>query len=226
MLLRDAVLRGVRWAVTTQAKGGGWGYTPSAPSDSWVTSWGGSALVAARDAGMDIPKMNFAWILQWYDSATDKADFHVGYTPGLMGKVNLAGNEAFLHHDTLSAFGGLTRLTIEGKPHAVIAAAEKNVERDLPNGDPLRRDYAYWWIGTSFLATRDQRKGASWERWSQALAREILALQETLDGCALGSLPATDRWSLHGGKVYAAAVAAMALEFSGNIRPLTFSSRK
>ncbi len=224
--LRDAVLRGTRWALLAQTKGGGWGYTAAAPSDSWVTTWGANALLAGRDAGLDIPKLNLSWILQWYDSTTDKADLHIGYSPTQMGRVNISGNEAFLHHDTLSAFGSLARLAIDGKPHATLAAAEKNVERDLPNGDPLRRDYAYWWVGTTFLAHRDQRKGAPWERWCQALLRETLALQEAVDSCALGSLPPTDRWSVHGGKVYAAAITALSLEYAGNIRPLSFAGKK
>ena len=87
---------------------------------------------------MEIPKMNLGWILQWYDATTDKADFHVGYSPALMGRVNLPGNEAFLPHDTLSAYGGLIRMSIDGKAQATVLAAEKNVERDLPSGDPLR----------------------------------------------------------------------------------------
>jgi serine/threonine-protein kinase len=217
--LRDAVLRGVRWALGVQAKGGGWGYTAAAPSDSWVTSWGAHALLTARDAGLEIPKMNLGWIVQWFDATTDKADLHVGYSPSNMGRVNLPGNEAFLHHDTLSAYAGLLRMSIDGKSQGTILAAEKNVERDLPSGDPLRRDFAYWWVGTVFLAQRDQRKGTAWERWSNALAREILALQETADTCALGSLPAVDRWSAHGGKVYAAAAAALALEVAAGVKP-------
>lgn len=226
LLLRDGVLRGLRWALMHQTKGGGWGYTTAAPSDSWVTSWGATALVAARDAGMDVPKMNLAWILQWYDSVTDKADLHIGYSPTMMGKVNLTGNENFLHHDTLSAYGSLLRLWIDGRATAALPAAERNVERDLPNGDPLRRDYAYWYVGTFFMAHRDQRKGAAWDRWTQALLRETLLLQESADTCALGSLPPTDRWSAHGGKAYAAAITALALEYAGGIRPLSFSSKK
>ena len=226
MALRDAVVRGVRWALTTQAKGGGWGYTVTAPSDSWVTSWGAHALLTARDAGIEIPKMNLGWIAQWYEAATDKTDFHIGYSPGLMGRVNLPGNEAFLHHDTLSAYGGLIRMFVDGKAQATILAAEKNVERDLPSGDPLRRDYAYWYFGTLFLAHRDQRKGTAWERWSNALSRELLALQETNDTCALGSVPAVDRWSAHGGKVYAAAAAALALDVVAGIRPPPLPGKK
>ena len=78
--------------------------------------------------------------------------------------------------------------------------------------------HAYWYVGTFFLAHRDNRKGGAWDRWSHALARELLALQVSEDTCALGSLPPVDRWSAHGGKAYAAAVAALSLEISAGVR--------
>src|SRR6185295_13325192 len=56
--IRDVALRSLRWALTAQTKGGGWGYTVGATNDTWVTSWGAMACLAARDAGVDIPKLN------------------------------------------------------------------------------------------------------------------------------------------------------------------------
>jgi hypothetical protein len=219
MTLRDASQRAVKWALANQTKGGGWGYTTQATSDTWVTSWGGLALVSARDAGIEIPKLNLNYLIQWYESVTDKTDLHLGYTPQQMGKVNLPGNEAFLGHDTLSAFGGLVRFGVEGKPTTALVAAEKTLQRDLPNPDPNRRDYAYWHWGTVFLAQREQRKGAQWTSWSNAAYREISALGETADTCALGSFPPNDRWGVSGGRVYATAMNALTLAAAGGLRP-------
>ena len=177
-----------------------------------MTAWGAAALLAARDAGVDLPKLNLSYILQWFDAATDKKDYHLGYTPALMGKVNLTGNETFLTHDTLSAFGGLMRLQIEGKPSNTVTAAERTVSMDMPNPDPLRRDFCYWYFGTTLLAQRDQRKGTAWTNWSQSVVRESLTLQQTADTCALGSWLPDDRWSPMGGKVYVTLMNALTME--------------
>ncbi len=210
--LRETALKGLKAALALQAKGAGWGYVPTAPSDSWVTAWGAAALLAARDAGVDVPKLSLSYILQWFDGSTDKKDYHLGYAPGQMGRVNLTGGEAFMHHDTLSAFGGLMRLQIEGRPGATVAAAERTVSTDLPNPDPARRDFCYWYFGTTLLAQRDQRKGTAWTNWTQAVVRESLTLQQTADTCALGSWLPDDRWSLMGGKVYATLMNALTME--------------
>jgi len=190
-----------------------------ATSDTWVTSWGAMALLAAKDVGVDIPKVNTSYVLAWLDSVTDKKDFHLGYSTTQMGKVNLPGNETYLHHDTLSALGSLVRLQLETKPSSTYAAADKLLEKDLPNADPLRRDYCYWYFGTVFMSYHEQRRGSLWTLWTQSLLREILSLQESADSCALGSLPVTERWSVMGGKVYASAMNALTLAQLLNTRP-------
>jgi hypothetical protein len=218
--LREAALKSLKWALNNQAKGAGWGYTVGANSDTWVTSWGAMAMMAARDAGVDVPKINLGYVLQWMDSVMDKKDFHLGYMPTQMSKVNLSGNENYLHHDTLSALGSLVRLQLEGKPSSTYAAADKLLEKDLPNPDQLRRDYCYWYFGTVFTSFHEQRRGALWTQWTQALVREELTLEESADSCALGSFPTTERWSQMGGKVYAAAMNALTLGQILGTRPV------
>ena len=78
-------------------------------------------------------------------------------------RVNLSGNEMFLGHETLSALGGLARMQAEGRANATVAYMEKAIVRDLPSGDPIRRDYVYWYAGTLFMAHREQRKGRKQE---------------------------------------------------------------
>jgi serine/threonine protein kinase len=218
-MLRETALRSLKWALTAQAKGGGWGYTVGAASDTWVTSWGAMACLAARDAGVEIPKLNLGYLLVWLDSVTDKKDFHLGYNPTQMGKVNLTGNETYVHHDTLSALGSLARLQIEGKPSSTYAAADKQIEKDLPNPDPLRRDYCYWYFGTVYASFHEQRRGVLWTQWTQALLREQLALQEATDTCTMGSFPVTERWCAMGGRVYASAMNALTLTQLIGTRP-------
>ncbi len=219
--LRESAARALRFALTRQRKGAGWGYLADPPSsDTWVTSWGAMALLAAREAGMDVPRQNLAWILQWMDGVTDGRDLHLGYTPARMSKVALAGAGKYYHHETLSAFGGLARMGIEMKSSAALAAAEKFVLRDLPNADPLRRDYCYWQWATAFLAHREQRRGSNWNHWTTALVRELGALRETREKCALGSWAPDDRWSSAGGRVYTTAMNALSLSAAAGVRPL------
>jgi hypothetical protein len=216
LTLRETALRALKWSLNAQGKGGGWGSAVGAASDSWLTSWGALALLSGRDAGVDIPRLNFGYILQWFDSVTDKKDFHLGFSPAIMGKVT---GDTFQNHETLSAFGSLVRLQIEGKPSSTYAAADKLIEKDLPNSDPLRRDYCYWYFGTVYTAFHEQRRGTAWNQWTQALLREELSLQESTDTCTLGSFPTSERWSASGGKVYATAMNALTLTQIIGTRP-------
>jgi hypothetical protein len=215
--LREAALRALKWSLNNQAKGGGWGSTVGATSDTWVTSWGALALLSAKDAGVDIPKLNLSYILQWYDTVTDKKDFHMGFAPTLMGKIT---SDTFQHHDTLSAFGSLVRLQIEGKPSSTYAAADKLVEKDLPNADPMRRDYCYWYFGTVYTAYHEQKRGTLWTLWTQSLLRELVTLQESADTCTMGSFPSAERWSGLGGRVYGVAMNALTLTQVAGTRPV------
>jgi hypothetical protein len=218
--LREAALRALKWSLNNQGKGGGWGGAVGAPSDTWITSWGALALLAAKDAGVDIPRLNLGYILQWFDSVTDKKDFHLGFQPTVMGKIT---SDTYTHHETLSAFGSLARLQIEGKPSSTYAAADKLIEKDLPNSDPLRRDYCYWYFATVYSAYHEQKRGTLWTQWTQALLREELSLQESADTCALGSFPAAERWSASGGRVYGVAMNALTLTQVMGTRPPTQS---
>jgi len=104
------------------------------------------------------------------------------------------------------------RMQIEGKASNTVAAADRFVGTDLPNSDPMRRDFCYWYLGTVFQVQREQRKGTGWSQWSQSAARETISLQQMTDTCALGSWVPDDRWSSMGGKVYVTAVNALTME--------------
>jgi hypothetical protein len=214
--LRETALRALKWSLNNQGKGGGWGSAVGAASDTWVTSWGALAMLAAKDAGVDIPRLNLGYVLQWYDTVTDKKDFHIGFAPTTMGKIT---SDTYTHHETLSAFASLARLQIEGKPSSTYAAADKLIEKDLPNPDPLRRDYCYWYFATVYTAFHEQKRGALWTQWTQALLREELSLQESADTCAMGSFPNAERWSASGGRVYGAAINALTLAQLMGTRP-------
>jgi hypothetical protein len=225
--LRDAAYKAVRAAVLGQVRTGGWGVSPGQPADSWHTAWMATALAAARDAGIDVPKTALPPSSAWFDSATDRQEYRLILTPASpLQRINLPGGEMFLGHDTLSALGGLARMALEGRPNATIAYMDKAIARDLPNGDPLRRDYVYWYAGTLFCAHREQRKGADWAAWTGALFREVQQAQELHDGCSLGSMQPNDRWGAAGGRVYATAITALSLGIGAGVRPLGWGKAK
>jgi serine/threonine-protein kinase len=218
---QEAARRAVKFALACQHKSSGWGYAAAPPApDSWVTSWGALALLTARDAGIEIPKPCLAGTLQWFDSMTDRTDFHVAYNPTVSGKIHYLLNATYLNHETLSASAGLVRWVLEGKTSGPVTAAERFLQRDPPNAELQRRDFCYAFWGTMFLAQRHQRKGADWSFWVMATEREILPLQESADTCALGSWAPADRWGMFAGKSYAAALNALTLEVAAGARPL------
>jgi serine/threonine-protein kinase len=225
--LRDGVFKAVRWSLLSQVRTGGWAVTTGQPADTWHTAWMVTALAAARDAGVDVPKTALAPASAWFDSATDRQEYRLLLTPANPQlRVNLPGGEMFLAHDSVSALGGLARMAAEGRANATIAFMEKAIARDLPNGDPLRRDYVYWYAGTLFSAHREQRKGPDWLAWTAALGRELHQAQELIDVCSLGSLQPNDRWSAAGSRVYATALGALSLELSLGVRPLSWAKPK
>jgi hypothetical protein len=219
--LREGARRALRYALDLQAKSGGWSYAPPATAgDTWVTVWGGLALLASKDAGLEVPRPSLAGLVRWLDSVTDRTDLHVGEAPDRMGKVDLDGTESFVHHETLGAAGGYLRLLVEGKPGPAVGAAQRALIKDLPSADPAARDFGYWHWGTLYMAQREARRGALWGRWSSGISRELLPLQETGDTCALGSWLPRDRWGAHGGTIYSTALSALTLEIQSGIKPL------
>jgi serine/threonine-protein kinase len=219
--LREGARRALQYALDLELKGGGWGYAPSAAAgDTWVTVWGGLALLASKDAGLEVPRPHLTGLLRWLDGVTDRTDLHVGEAPDRMGKVDLDGTESFVQHETLGAAGGFLRLLVEGKPGPGVGAAQKALIKDLPSSDPAARDFGYWHWGTLFMAQREVRRGALWSRWSSGVSRELLPLQETGDTCALGSWLPRDRWGAYGGTVYSTALAALTLEIQSGIKAL------
>ena len=217
--LRQAVHRAAQDALANQVKNGGWRYTPGTESDTWVTCWGAMALLAAREAGVDIPRLHLKYIVRWLDGSTDKKGFFIGYSPSQMSKVSLSGMENYVHHPTLSAFGALARMLIEGKPSASTAAADKLLRADLPSSEPFARDYAYWYAATMYLSHRTRGRGTDWSKWVGALNRQEFLIQEMKDDCSLGSWPGKERWIPMGGRIYAVAMNALTLEYAAGIRP-------
>ena len=210
--LRDAALGGVHYAVLHQKPNEGWGYTPESPTDTWITAWGALALLAAKEAGIEVPQRNLEWIIKWYDTVTDRKTFQVSYTAGSPLVIGSTRSDGFLIHDTLGASGGLIRALYGNRSSKPVLVSRKNLRINPPATVGKRCDYTYWHFGTRFLAHVTKKRGTDWKAWTQALIREQLTLQDAADTCALGSWSKADRWSSGGGKIYTTALNALTMQ--------------
>lgn len=211
--LRDPALRAAEFTLAAQNPGAGWRYTPLAgDNDTSVTMWAALSLRVAWHAGVDVPAVNFDGGKAWIESVTDPAFFRAGYNAPGTGKVFIPGmNEAFDHHETLTAGAVLIRLLL-GEPASSDAcrAGSDLLLKDLPVWDAHRIDYYYWHFGTLALFQREGPQGPGWKRWNEKV-RTALVENQRREGCAAGSWASVDRWSGVGGTVYATALNALTL---------------
>lgn len=194
-----------------------WRYVPrSGDNDTSVTFWCGSALLAARRAGIEIPEPAVQGTLAWLDEVTERSGYSlVGYTYRGTAKITTPSrNEQFDRHMTTTAQGHVLRKLL-GAPDGDrgLRMACEILLHDLPDADPNKRDFCYWFAGTLALRELQGPQGPRWERWSKAARPVLLGLQKpSCDGCAGGSWNPDDRWSDEAGRVYATAMNLLTLE--------------
>jgi hypothetical protein len=216
---RETAVQAVKQTMALQGREGGWSARKGSPIDTWTTVWGAVALLAARDAGLDVPRGNLNRVLSWFTLVTDAGDLHLKLRPDQTDKLDYPGTEEFLDHPTLSASGAWLRIILEGKQTPSTQAAERLLLRDLPSDDPPARDFAWWFWGGEYLSQRATR-GIPWTVWNGSLMKALLPLSETKWTCAFGSVAPSDRWGPIGGTVYSTAMGALALEAVLGQRPL------
>ena len=140
-------------------------------------------------------------------------------TPGALGlflrKVFFPGrNEAFTHHETLTAIGILSRLTMNGdRQPAILSGGGDLLLKDRPKWDGNSIDFYYWYFGSQALFQLDGPAGPRWKAWNESMSDALVQNQNAAaSGCKAGSWEPVDRWSTEGGRVYATAINAMTLE--------------
>ena len=79
----------------------------------------------------------------------------------------------------------------------------------LPSKLAERRDFYYWYWGSTALF---QLGDPHWSSWEKALIDTLSDLQRTSPTCAKGSWDPSGAWGEEGGRVYATAMLALALE--------------
>jgi hypothetical protein len=211
----------------------GWRYgIKPADNDTSVTGWMAMALQSARwinavDAKAGRPASlavlggdedAFEGVRAWLDRMTDPATGRVGYQvrgTGPARPVDLVDRFPATKSESMTAIAVFLRIAL-GEDPTQSEPVRKGAEllRRLPpvwNPADGSIDFYAWHAGSLALF---QVGGEAWAAWKQALDAEVVAHQRTDgDPCGvLGSWDPIDPWGPDGGRVYATAILALALE--------------
>jgi hypothetical protein len=196
---KPAVERSLKYIQKTQLAAGGWGY-PRVPDDSGNTSitvWQLLALLKAEAMGRTDVRPSIEKGMTWLDRVVDP-DGTIGYNRPLNFPYG---------HETLTAAGALCFLTDKGRsvptPHLV------QVMKTLRNAARQKADVDYYRL--YFITRALQAAGGEDPELITGL-REALVACQTQNGVLAGSFEASDRWGSAGGRVYATAMAVLALK--------------
>lgn len=218
---REAAARGAEQLISRRQKDGAWGYcAPMRPgSDTPYTAFVVSALVAARDAGVELPADLASGVDAWMNSLEEskgrlaylKDGRQYGYTPTTSNA-----------HCAI-AIRELLQVGLSGprhKAHLGCVADEKPLwkisfrDHDVPGRGTVRVQIGnlsmyQWWFGTigSF-----HEGTATWSPWFESVKSALVPHQET-SGCARGSWDPKGTYERQtGGRVFATALGALMLE--------------
>ncbi len=213
--LRAPAERATHYLLAAQTLRGGWRYKPAeTESDTSVTGWAVLALVRARMAGFEIPAPAFARVLGFLQTVTDPSG-HVGYQSPLdLGSRPEDGLDKFPPREATTAIGTVCRLLCSADPAPTAPAGSIALivgQRPSWGADGEEADMIGWFFGSLALARVTHKEKATWQ---SDLARVALERQVSV-GCAQGSWPPLGPWGGSGGRVYATAITALALQAEG-----------
>ena len=169
----EALELSVRAAVTSQKKNslGAWRYTPdSTDADTSVSGAVLVGLLAARNAGIEVPDTSIAKGIDYYKSMTSESG-QVGYSGGFGGF-----DESLARISIGALVYSLARRTDLPQQKAAVRYLTERLEIE-PNG---YLEYARYYQAQALF----QGDVGAWEKWNQLLIRELKAAQQ-----ADGSIP-------------------------------------
>jgi hypothetical protein len=196
--LRPALDRAVRHTLAMQHPlTGGWRYAAGDRGDTSQLGWQVMLLTSARQAGIGGLEPAEARARTFLQSVSS------GRTGGLA--AYRAGERPSM---AMTAEALVCRMFL-GMPVDHPAATEALVMIGGSPPDRSRPNAYAWYYATlaSFHAG-----GPQWARWNASLQEALLPLQRRDGGPLAGSWDPDPVWGLHGGRVYATALAAMTLE--------------
>jgi Squalene-hopene cyclase C-terminal domain len=203
-ILRDPLLRAVRYILDNQNPDGGWRYIKGQKSDISMFGWQLMALKSAEIAGVTIP----------HDA-----------------KTKMVG---FLRLRSLGDHGGLAAYREEESPTASMTAealfckqmlgmrrdnaASQEAAEYILTRLPRRSQFNeyYWYYGTVAMY---QYGGTGWQTWNEAI-RDILISEQLTTGQFAGSWEPVSPWAKYGGRIYATALSTLCLEVYYRFLPL------
>lgn len=156
----------IRCAATAQKKNrwGGWRYSPDATdSDTSVTGAVLMGLLAARNAGLEVPDEVVDAALEYVRRSTSK-DGSVAYSGGFGG---MGGSM------NLSAIGALVGAVSKTKQTEQFQAALRRIISHLEHRETSYPEYFRYYMAQALF----QGDYAAWQKWNGAKVRELRELQ-------------------------------------------------
>ncbi|MBN1422869.1 MAG: terpene cyclase/mutase family protein [Planctomycetes bacterium] len=230
--LGSCVERAAGFCLRTRQAGFGWRYeVVPIRSDTSITGWMLAALksveACAKAKHIATPKSAelqkaFKGAGAWIDRATSVKTGQVGYMVAGDEGARLAKLGAvpdgypYVQDHEMTAVGVASRLRLgqSRSGSTVRLGVERLLVKNLPawrlrkGKDPSTVNYYYWYQGSCALSLYG---GRAWTTWKAALQRALIPHQRD-GGCEAGSWDPIDEWGVPGGRVYATAIAALALE--------------
>ena len=215
-ILKATAQRAVNFIVRARNPYGAWRYDvpPVGDNDTSVTTWMVIALRIAEDAGLKIDREAYAGAINWVHEVTDPKTGRVGYdSVGSTSSRVVGVNDIFPANrgEAMTGAGIYLRLLLEDNvPDEQLDASTKLFFQQLPEWAPgeFACDMYYWMHASNAMHLVGGIKRA---KWSHAL-RQALIPNQRADGELAGSWDPVDPWSYAGGRVYATALAILALE--------------
>lgn len=161
----EALELAVRGAVTSQAKNpfNAWRYSPS--SRDADTSVSGAVLVgllAARNAGIEVPDQSIDKAVQYFVSMTSDSG-SVAYSGGMGGMGDTSAR---------SAITCLVLAIAKRKDLKQYESVKKHIARELRSSGPYLEYTRYYQAQALFQSDLE-----SWEKWNRGLIRELKSTQ-------------------------------------------------
>lgn len=219
--LRTPAKRALQYLLHMQGPGGGWDYDQSLPryadkfahstrDDLSITGWAAMALIAAREANIEVPRENLQRLVRFLQECTrDDGEAVYADEGGRKGQRTMAMM-------TVSAL--CRRLLGEEAASPVQALQLERMAANPPSwdraGETSGCNEYYWYYGSlCMLLARDQTGGIDrWRDWNAGLKRTLVDNQ-CQQGPRRGSFDPVGQWAAHGGgRVYQTALNILTLE--------------
>lgn len=181
-------------------------------NDSSVTAWASLAMLIGRDAGLEVKAQTLALIPSWYEAMTDAKTGRCGYTTQGGRSSRDRGDHAELFPPDKGEAMTAAALVVRqlagtdkdlGASTALVLQCPPSWEKDTAD------DY-YWCFAALALALRGDPDEAT-RAWRKPLV-ELLVEHQRKDRDLLGSFDPIGPWGNTGGRIYATALAAIALQ--------------